>query len=244
MNTLTRREAMGSIGAIAIGSGLARGALGANPDPKSLGWDESAGEYTLPELPYSYDALEPVIDEQTMRIHHDKHHAGYVKGLNGALSKLREIRNGSGDPGTTEYWMNKLSFNAGGHFNHTLFWTGMAPKDSGGGGEPSGRLAEAIRSEFGSFSKFSEQFRSGAKSVEGSGWGWLALEPNAGRLMILQMHNQQHSVFPSVVPLLGIDVWEHAYYLKYQNRRAEYVDAFMNIINWKEIGRRFEQAAG
>ena len=242
MNSLTRREAMGSIGAIAIGGGLARAAQSTGTSPSILGWDAESQTYSLPDLPYEYDALEPVIDEQTMRIHHGKHHAGYVNGLNSAIAKLRDIREGTADAATTEYWMNKLSFNAGGHFNHTLFWTGMAPKDRGG--EPNGALADALKKNFGSIEGFSGQFRAGEKSVEGSGWAWLVLEPVSGKLMIVQMHNQQSSVFPTSVPLLGIDVWEHAYYLRYQNRRAEYVDAFMDIINWAEIARRYEAATG
>ncbi|MCA9302675.1 MAG: superoxide dismutase [Phycisphaerales bacterium] len=197
----------------------------------------------LPDLPYGYDALEPAIDAETMTIHHDKHHAGYVAGLNKALAMLHAIRWEKGDPGTIQHWERQLSFHAGGHVNHTLFWTGMAPANHGGGGEPTGKLADAIKRDFGSFDKFSWQFQAAAKSVEGSGWGWLVYEPMSARLMITQMQNQQQMMFAGAVPLLGVDVWEHAYYLRYQNRRADYLAAFMGIVNWPEIERRFAAAS-
>jgi Fe-Mn family superoxide dismutase len=178
----------------------------------------------------------------TMMIHHSKHHAGYVRGLNNALQKLKAIREGDGDASTLQHWQRQLSFHAGGHINHTLFWTGMAPESKGGGGNPTGSLADAINRDFGSADKFRMQFKAAAASVEGSGWGWLVYEPIAQRLMILQMQNQQQMMFAGAIPLLGVDVWEHAYYLNYQNRRADYIDAFMNIINWDEIQKRYDAA--
>jgi Fe-Mn family superoxide dismutase len=206
-------------------------------------WDATTGEYVLPPLPYDYNALEPHIDEQTMRIHHDKHHAGYVKGLNTALAELARARQ-SGDATLIAHWSKQASFHGGGHVNHSLFWRCMAPAGQGGGGQPTGSLASAIDRDFGSFEGFSWQFREAAKAVEGSGWGWLVLEPVSGRLMVVQMENQQKLLFGGVMPLVGVDVWEHAYYLKYQNQRAAYVDAFMNVVNWPYVQETYERSRG
>jgi len=251
-NAMDRRTALGAIGGMGVAGVAALGATATSSyagrtvlSPAALGWNAKKQAYELPELPYAYDALEPHIDAQTMAIHHDKHHAGYVRGLNKALDQLDAIRQDKGDPGTIQFWQRKLSFHAGGHFNHSLFWTGMAPEsagDGGGGGEATGSLAAAIDLDFGSFDKFSWAFQRAAATVEGSGWGWLVYEPIAGRLLITQMENQQKLFIPGCVPLLGVDVWEHAYYLKYQNHRATYLEAFMNVINWPEIQRRFDAA--
>tara|TARA_R110002096_G_scaffold435816_1_gene663101 strand:+ start:114246 stop:114983 length:738 start_codon:yes stop_codon:yes gene_type:complete len=243
MNTdMTRRQAITSMTATAAGvAGLASIAPASTLSTLDLGFDEKTKEYTLPDLPYDYDALAPHIDVITMTIHHTKHHAGYVKGLNNALNQLESIRNG-GDASTLQHWQRQLSFHAGGHINHSLFWTGMAPSNHGGGGTPSGTLAKAITRDFGSFDKFSTQFQAATKSVEGSGWGWLIYEPMSNRLLISQMQNQQQMLFAGAVPLLGVDVWEHAYYLTYQNRRADYISEFMKIINWSEVQRRFDAA--
>jgi len=229
---------LGSIASAASSSTRAAGA-GALVD---LGYDERRGEYTLPDLPYDYDALEPHIDARTMTVHHDKHHAGYVRGLNKALEVLHDIRWNKGDPATLQHWERELSFHAGGHINHTLFWTGMAPERAGGGGRPEGDLGDAIADQFGSYEKFAWNFRAAAGSVEGSGWGWLVYEPIGKRLMVTQMENQQKLMFAGAVPLLGVDVWEHAYYLRYENRRGDYLEAFMNVVNWPEIQRRFDAA--
>jgi Fe-Mn family superoxide dismutase len=247
---MNRREAMGTLGGLGAVAGIGMGAGSAwagTAGPtvygaQGLGWDAAESKYTLPPLPYGYADLEPHIDEQTMRIHHDRHHQGYVSGLNTALAKLQEIRADQGDPAVLEHWQRKLSFNAGGHVNHTLFWGNMAPEAQSG--DPEGPLADAIRRDFGSQEAFEKFFRETAGSVEGSGWAWLVHEPMGNRLMVLQMHNQQHSVFAGVTPLLGVDVWEHAYYLKYQNKRADYVQAFMNVINWPEVQRRYAIATG
>ncbi len=227
------------IGALAGFSTMAHASVLSSID---LGFDDTTKEYSLPTLPYGYDELEPHIDSMTMMIHHSKHHAGYVRGLNNALKQLERIRAGEADMSTLQHWQRQLSFHAGGHINHTLFWNGMAPQSKGGGGNPSGSLAEAIKHDFGSIEQFKAHFKAASKSVEGSGWGWLVYEPIAQRLMILQMQNQQQMMFAGAIPLLGVDVWEHAYYLNYQNRRAEYIDAFMNIVNWEEIQTRYNAA--
>ena len=207
----------------------------------SLGWDDGRGEYVLPPLPYDYDALEPHIDEQTMRIHHDRHHAGYVRGANTALGKLREMGQG-GDARDVEYWTRELTFNGSGHVNHTIFWHTMAPKSAGGGGEPRGALRRAVERDFGSFGAMKTLLSRTAATVEGSGWGWLAYEPIAGRLVVVPMEKQQNLLMTGVVPLLGVDVWEHAYYLKYQNKRGEYLDNWFQVINWPAVTRLFERA--
>ncbi|MEZ6234941.1 MAG: superoxide dismutase [Phycisphaerales bacterium] len=246
---LTRRVALGALatGSAAVlarpamgarAPGLASGAFGLSA--AALGYQAATGEYTLPDLPYDAGALEPHIDAQTMTIHHDRHHAGYVRGLNIALQQLELIRTGGGDPALIKHWCGQLSFNASGHINHTLFWNGMAPD---GPGEPSGPLMDAIVRDFGSFNFFKAQFTLAAETVEGGGWAWLIHEPMGGRLMIIQQEKQQNMFVTGARPLLGIDVWEHAYYLKYQNRRAEYVAAFMNVINWPFVQGLYESAA-
>ena len=241
MSEISRRQAIGVVAGSA--AALGTGALGGGSlSHETLGWDDQAKLYSLPPLPYPPGALEPHIDEQTMLVHHGKHHAGYVRGLNKALDMLHQIRWDKGDPGTLQHWERQLSFHAGGHVNHTLFWAGMAPADRGGGGRATGGLATQIERDFGSFDKMVWQFKAAAASVEGSGWGWLVWEPLGRRLMILQMQNQQQMLFAGATPLLGVDVWEHAYYLRYQNRRKDYLDAFMNVANWSEIGRRFDAA--
>ena len=247
--TMTRRAALGAAGVLGAGAlfGAATPASAgrvATLTAESLGWNPATALYDLPDLPYAYDALAPHIDEQTMRIHHTKHHQGYINGLNNALVKLRDIREGSGDVALMKHWSRELSFHGSGHVNHTMFWQGMAPAGKGGGGYPEGALAERIERDFGTFEQFAAHFKAAAKSVEGSGWGWLVHEPVSGRLLVIQGEKQQDMMMTGVVPLLGVDVWEHAYYLNYQNRRADYLDAFMNIINWAEIGRRYEAAVG
>lgn len=260
----SRRAAFGVIGGVGLAAGLAgvvgqtacasvgaglggvmgSGGLVGGLFVDELGFDAGKGEYVLPALPYAADALEPHIDAQTMTIHHGRHHAGYVNGLNNAMKKLAEIRDGTGDAGLIAYWQRQLSFHGGGHVNHTLFWKTMAPAGSGGGGEAGGELGRAIGASFGSFAKFASHFSAAAGSVEGSGWAWLCVEPMSGRLIVSQMQNQQDLLFPGAVPLVGVDVWEHAYYLKYQNRRADYVRAFMNVIDWGAVLARYERVMG
>ncbi|KAA0216531.1 MAG: superoxide dismutase [Leptolyngbya sp. PLA3] len=244
-NSISRRNALAGIGALgALGTlAGAESLLTRAPDlllPQELGWNEKTLEYELPPLPYAPEALEPHLDAQTMAIHHDKHHAAYVKGLNAALKALFEIRAGSGDTSLISHWSRQLSFHGSGHLNHTLFWLGMAPAGRGGGGMPTGKLLSQIERDFTSFEQFVAHFKAAATAVEGSGWGWLVWEPLARQLLVLQMENQQKLLVTGVIPILGIDVWEHAYYLKFQNRRAEYVDAFMNVVNWPWAGQRFD----
>lgn len=196
--------------------------------------------FQLPSLPYAFDALEPSIDARTMEIHHGKHHAAYVTNLNAALDKHPQLSGKTledlvGDlTGVPEDIRTAVRNNGGGHFNHTLFWHLMAPN---AGGEPQGELASAIASAFGSFATFKETFEKAAMGRFGSGWAWLGFQ--SGRLAVISMPNQDVPMMEGMKPLLGIDVWEHAYYLKYQNRRAEYVANWWNVVNWAEVARRF-----
>lgn len=199
--------------------------------------------FTLPELPYAYNALEPSIDEMTMKIHHDKHHAAYIKNLNDALTGHDELLHmpieqllASLDTVPADIRM-KVRNNGGGHANHSLFWTLMAPVGNGGGGEPRGPLAEAITSAFGSFSAFQEKFAAAALGRFGSGWVWLIREGNS--VAIMDTPNQDSPVMEGKTPLLGLDVWEHAYYLKYQNLRADYVKNWWNVVSWDQVAKRF-----
>ncbi len=196
-------------------------------------------DYTLPTLPYSYNALEPYIDEATMRLHHDIHHLSYVTGLNKATAAIKDsiARN---DFSLIKHWERELSFHGAGHFLHSLFWETMGPVQ----GKRSADLDFYIKKDFGGFDQFKAYFNAAAINVEGSGWAILAHEPMADKLVILQAekHNNQ-SQFTSF-PILAIDVWEHAYYLKYQNKRKDYVEAFQNIINWENVARRFDSSRG
>lgn len=253
MPDINRRAALAAIGAGAIGAaGATSVAWGQDPaaqrhrdrgglTPSQLGWDPAAGSYTLPRLSYAYDALEPHIDAQTMELHHSRHHAGYVRGVNNALDALSEIRNGSRSASEIKHWSRELAFHGSGHFLHVVFWHCMAPAGNGGGGTPSGRMARLIERDFGSFEQFATHFKAASGAVEGSGWGLLVFEPTSQRLMVMQSEKHQDLTAWGVVPLIAIDVWEHAYYLKYQNRRGEYVDAFMNVINWPGVTSRLEQ---
>ena len=198
-------------------------------------------KYELPPLPYAYDALEPYIDEQTMRLHHDKHHQGYVNGLNKALEKLAAARQ-AGDFALVKHLSREAAFHGSGHLLHSIFWPNMAPAGQGGGGEPEGELAEQIAQDFGSFAAFQAHFSAAAKAVEGSGWGLLVWEPNAGQLEVLQAEKHHNLTQWGVVPLLVLDVWEHAYYLKYQNNRGAYVEAWWNVVNWADVAERFRAA--
>lgn len=248
-DALAAALALGAVGAtLPARSSLAEPAAAGSPvgrrllTPDELGWDAAKGEYTLPKLAYAYDALEPHLDAQTMEIHHSKHHAAYVKGLNTALSKLAEIRAGTGDAALIKHWSREVSFHGGGHINHSIFWAIMAP--GGKGGQPTGALADAITRDFGSVDAFSTHFQAAANAVEGSGWAWLVHEPTSDRLMVIQGEKQQDMMLTGSTPLLGVDVWEHAYYLRYQNRRADYVKAFMNVINWNRVAEHHRVATG
>ncbi|MBC2581192.1 superoxide dismutase [Clostridium sp. DJ247] len=191
--------------------------------------------HTLPQLPYDYNALEPHYDEQTVRLHHDAHHKSYVDGLNNAEAKLEEARKNN-DYALIKHWERELAFHGSGHILHTLFWENLSPN---GGGTPSGGIADEISKEFGDYETFKKQFSAAAVAVEGSGWAVLAWNPLFNKLVILQVEKHQNLTQWGVVPLLILDVWEHAYYLKYQNKRAAFVDAWWNIVNWKEADNRF-----
>lgn len=199
--------------------------------------------FTLPPLPYEYNALEPHIDEQTMRIHHDKHHGTYVTNLNAALEGHADLQQKSledllrGISSIPEAIRTAVRNNGGGHANHTFFWEIMRP---GGPKEPAGALADAIGKTFGGLAAFKEQFTKACVGRFGSGWGWLTLD-KSGKLAIESTANQDSPIMDGKTPVLGCDVWEHAYYLKYQNRRADYVGAWWNVVNWTEVGRRFEK---
>ncbi|MFI4896993.1 MAG: superoxide dismutase, partial [Phycisphaerales bacterium JB059] len=201
MSEISRRQALGTLAAGAGAMGFGSVAL----SRETLGWNDQTGSYELPPLPYAPNALAPHIDEQTMLIHHGKHHAGYVRGLNNALDQLHNCR-ANGNTAEIQHWERQLSFHAGGHINHTLFWSGMAPEGKGGGGRPTGALANQIERDFGTFDRMLWQFKAAAKSVEGSGWGWLVWEPLGERLLVTQMENQQKMMFAGAVPLLGVDV--------------------------------------
>ncbi|EKY7873895.1 superoxide dismutase [Enterococcus faecium] len=199
--------------------------------------------YTLPDLPYAYDALEPYIDEETMHLHHDKHHNTYVTNLNSAIEKYPEL----GEK-TIEELLSDMDAiptdiktavrnNGGGHANHSFFWEIMAPN---AGGEPTGEIKEAINEAFGDFSSFKEEFKKAAAGRFGSGWAWLVMEN--GKLAITSTANQDSPLMEGKTPILGLDVWEHAYYLKYKNARPDYIAAFWNVINWDEVNKRFEAA--
>jgi Fe-Mn family superoxide dismutase len=217
-------------------------ALGASTDLKVAGWDEATGKFILPKLPYEKNALEPHIDAQTMEIHHGKHHQAYVDGANKALAELRNIREGGGDVSLVKHWSRELSFHVSGHINHALFWNLLAPAGNGGGGVPKNELGTAIDRDFGSYEKFAAHFKAASAQVEGGGWGWLVVEPLSERLLILQQEKQQDMLPTGVRPVLGIDVWEHAYYLKYQNKRADYLGAVMNVVNWTAANELFKMA--
>lgn len=201
--------------------------------------------HELPPLPYDYNALEPYIDEQTMRLHHDKHHAAYVNNLNAALEKYPELQSKSAEElirdlnSVPEDIRTAVRNNGGGHVNHSMFWLIMKPN---GGGPPTGPIAEAINQTFGSFEAFKQQFNDAGMKRFGSGWVWL-IRTAGGQLQVTSTPNQDNPMMEGNYPIMGNDVWEHAYYLKYQNRRNEYLEAWWNVVNWDEINRRFEQAS-
>ena len=202
--------------------------------------------HELPPLPYDYNALEPHIDEMTMRIHHDKHHAAYVTNLNKALESAPELQALSvedllKDLGKVpESIRAAVNNNGGGHYNHTMFWTIMGPNM---GAEPAGELADAIRAAFGDFASFKEKINNAGMTRFGSGWAWLVMA-KGGKLSVMSTANQDCPLSSGLQPILGVDVWEHAYYLKYQNRRADYLAAWWNVVNWQEVANRYKKAMG
>ncbi len=204
--------------------------------------------FELPKLPYPYDALEPHIDAETMEIHHTRHHQTYTNNLNAALEKHPQLAGKaieellSGLDSVPEDIRTAVRNNGGGYFNHNIFWTIMAPN---AGGEPTGELAEAIKAKWGSFDAFKQDFSQAAITLFGSGWAWLCVDAN-GELTIVQTPNQDNPIMPhypaGLKPIMGVDVWEHAYYLKYRNRRPDYVAAWWNVVHWSEVARRYAEA--
>nr|WP_163257593.1 superoxide dismutase [Clostridium sporogenes]NFE80681.1 superoxide dismutase [Clostridium sporogenes]NFG70239.1 superoxide dismutase [Clostridium sporogenes] len=192
--------------------------------------------HTLPNLNYDYNALEPHYDEKTLKIHHDIHHKAYVDGLNKAEQKLEEARK-SGDFALIKHWEKEIAFHGSGHILHTLFWENMTPN---GKINPEGSVIERIKQDFGDYEKFKKQFTEAAIAVEGSGWTILAWNPMFQKLVILQAEKHQNLTQWGVAPLLILDLWEHAYYLKYQNRRAEFINAWWNIVNWNIVNTRYD----
>jgi Fe-Mn family superoxide dismutase len=250
---MLRRDFLQKAGATALAGGWAGNVLAATESSKGKHKDSehkkgaSTMAYTLPDLPYDYGALEPYIDEQTMRIHHDKHHGGYVTKTNNGLEGHADLASKSIEElmrdinSVPQDIRQHIINNGGGHANHSLFWTIMAPPNQGGGGEPSGELADAIKSTFGDFSKFKEQFSSTAAGRFGSGWAWLCVTKD-GKLAVGDTINQNSPLMDGNTPILGLDVWEHAYYLKYQNKRPDYIEAWWNVVNWAKVGENFAKA--
>lgn len=242
--TLNRRHFLGLIGA-------GTGAIAAGIYAPSVTWAAEPTTkpavpeaFTLPPLPYAYNALEPHIDERTMQFHHDKHHAAYVKALNGAIEKYPELKGKTAEElirnlnSVPEDVRTIVRNNGGGHINHTMYWAIMGPK---AGGKPTGELATAIQKNFGSFDEFKKQFNEAGTKRFGSGWAWL-VRTKDGKLQITSTANQDNPLMEGLYPIMGNDVWEHAYYLLYQNRRADYLRAWWNVVNWKAVNDRYKTA--
>ncbi|MGE9292228.1 MAG: superoxide dismutase, partial [Puniceicoccales bacterium] len=242
-SALNRRSFVGAAGLAGLGL---LGASRAQAAPTSASSDSvlfevpmsADGQYELPPLPYAYDALEPSIDAETMRLHHDIHFKGYMDGLNKALAKLKEQRAEEDFP-EVSYWQNQLSFNGAGYNLHTVFFQNMAPA---GSTKLSSSLKKTIADHFGGFENFKSQFSAVAKRVQGSGWGLLGYQSFGKKLVVLQAEKHQNLTQWGVIPILTLDVWEHAYYLKYQNRRGEYVDKWWDVVNWDNVAERTEAA--
>jgi Fe-Mn family superoxide dismutase len=241
MDSLSRRDAIRTFGlgaaALAVASPLmAAPAEKAAAKPSEVGFKD--GKFVLPPLPYDYAALEPAIDAQTMHLHHDIHHAAYVKGGNAALEALAAIAGGTGDAALTGHWNNELAFHGSGHALHMLFWNNLKPK----GSPPSGVFAEALTKSFGSKEAFEKLFTATAAAVQGSGWAILGYDCVSQRLLVIQAEKHQNQTLQSITPILALDVWEHAYYLKYQNKRADYIKAFWTVVNYEDVGERYAKA--
>jgi Fe-Mn family superoxide dismutase len=239
----SRRDVLAAGGAAAVlaaaGNAVAQprdGAAAAESKDVCLPGAVLGGKYALPPLPYGYDALAPLYEERMLKVHHDAHHAAYVKGLNDTLDKLAAARTAN-DFAAVQAMSNALSFHGSGHMLHSLFWHSMAS-----GGKASDEMAKALAASFGSADAAKAQFASAAKAVEGSGWAVLAYEPIAGKLLILQSEKHQNLAVWGAMPLLVCDVWEHAYYLQYQNKRADWVEAFMKLANWEFAAHRLAWA--
>lgn len=217
-----------------------------NTRATSIDWNHITAEgthmgedvYVLPDLGYDPGALEPHISGRIMELHHDKHHAGYVNGANTALAKLHDIRE-KGDFTAISMLEKNLAFNVSGHVLHSVFWTNLSPD---GGGEPTGDLAELVEQTFGGFAAFRRQMTEAASTVQGSGWALASWEPVAGRLVVQQVFDHQGNHGQGTIPLLAIDVWEHAFYLQYENRKADYLAAFWNVVSWSDVASRLARA--
>ncbi|MGA9451716.1 MAG: superoxide dismutase [Verrucomicrobiia bacterium] len=239
---MTRRQAIKTTALASAALATLPGAIAQTSSTAPVAVAATNGPFTVPPLPYAYDALEPYIDARMMEIHHDKHHAAYVANLNKAVAEFPDVAKMSVEDmlknlnAIPEKIRTAVRNNGGGHFNHSLFWK-MLKKD---GGEPAGDLAKAIDSAFGNFSTFKENFSKAAAGQFGSGWAWLVIDPNK-QLSIEPTANQDSPISQGKQPLLGVDVWEHAYYLKYQNRRPEYVAAFFHVVNWDFVAERYKK---
>ena len=197
---------------------------------------EKIKSFSLPKLPYDYNALEPYISETQLKLHHDKHHQAYVNGANADFEKLDKARKENAEV-DMKALLKDLSFNVGGHLLHSTFWENMAPAGKGGGGQPSGELADAINKEFGSFDQFKKEFTKAAATTEGSGWAALAVHPCIERPLIMQIEKHNVNAYPTFKILMVLDVWEHAYYVDYKNERAKFIEAFWNIVNWDKVNK-------
>lgn len=248
---IDRRRFLGAIGLGSVATFLAPGMTSARrrkPAPLILEpmTAPADGRFALPPLPYSYDALEPHIDTLTMQLHHSRHHNAYVTNLNAALEPYADLRNKNATElisnldALPEAIRTTVRNNGGGHVNHAIFWAIMGPT---GGGEPVGALADAIKRTFGSFANFKQQFNDAGLRRFGSGWSWLVMD-GAGALQIMSTANQDSPYMMGLMPLLGNDVWEHAYYLRYQNRRGDYLGAWWNVVNWEAVARRYDGVRG
>ncbi|MDF3129613.1 superoxide dismutase [Kiritimatiellaeota bacterium B1221] len=235
---MTRREALKRTAVLGAAAAFAPGMIARGNSPSAV------GEYELMDLPYAFDALEPAVDAGTMKVHYQKHHAGYVRKLNAAMKDVSprpSLEDLLAGPNLSDAVRN----NGGGTYNHNIFWKSMAPIGEGGGGEPQGDLAARLRKDFGSVEDFRTQFSKAAGSVFGSGWAWLVVRESDGKLVVVSTGNQDNPLMKSVLsenqvgrPLLGLDVWEHAYYLHYQNRRTDYIANWWKVVNWNEVSQR------
>ena len=221
------------------GDSPAKQAAAPKADASSIGYAD--GKYILPPLPYAYDALEPLMDATTVRLHHDKHHAAYVAGANAAAQKLREIAEGKLEASQAAKWAQTLSFNAAGHNLHTVYWTNMSPAPQTA---PQGALETAIDRTYGSTANLVRLFKAVALGIEGSGWAILGVDPASKELVLYGVEKHQNNEIPGIIPILACDVWEHAYYLKHQNNRAAYIDNFLKLVDWKNVENRYTAALG
>ena len=241
MAEFTRRDILGTAALIGGWCVLGTDAALAQASPPAA-QPVPGGPYALPPLPYDYSDLEPHIDAPTMKLHHDVHHAGYVRNANAAVAELETIRRVGGEQIRQVRAANdKLSFNLSGHLLHAIFWTNMT-REGGGDPDPDSEIARMITRDFGSLDAFRGNFLAAAQQVQGSGWGILAFEPTAQRLLVVQAEKHQNTAVWGAVPLLVVDVWEHAYYLNYQNKRSSYIKAFMNVVNWSDVDQRLRAA--